>query len=163
MIITYENNGQVALITSIQENSYTVSKYSSFNSFKSAEIPLESITLNGPVNYLKVEELLSGWNRVCRNSQWSVIPCATLPQPAVPASISARQIRLWLISHGISLTQIDDLINAIPDQSEREYTRVEWEYAPYVERNHPMVATFASALNLSEADIDNGFIEAVTL
>jgi hypothetical protein len=162
-MITYENNGQLALVTSIDVNNYTLSKYNSYNDFRNGQAPIESTVLNGPVNYSKIEETLPGWTRVCRNDQWQVVECGTLPAPQVPQSISARQIRLWLISNGISLSQIDTLINNIQDQTQREYTKVEWEYAPYVERNHPMVAIFASALNLSSEDVDNAFIEAVTM
>lgn len=162
-MITYVKNGQVALITNISETGYIVSTYSSYNAFKSASQSVEDVTFNGPVNYDALDSYFNGWSKVCRNDAGQVVPCQPNPAPEVPESISARQIRLWLISNGISLAQIDALIDGITDPAEREYTRVEWEYAPYVERNHPMVATFAAALNLSEQDVDNGFILATTL
>jgi hypothetical protein len=34
------------------------------------------------------------------------------------------------------------------------------EYAPYVERNHPMLVPLAQALGLSEAQVDQAFIQA---
>jgi len=81
--------------------------------------------------------------------------------PPVPDSVSARQIRLWLIRQGISLAQVDAAIDAIPDQLQRDSVRVEWDYAPYVERTHPMLPPIAQALGLT--DIDAAFREAATI
>jgi hypothetical protein len=78
----------------------------------------------------------------------------------VPASVSARQIRLWLLRQGISLTSVDAAIDAIPDQLQRDSVRVEWDYAPYVERSHPMLVPLAAALGLTEQQVDQAFIEA---
>ena len=81
--------------------------------------------------------------------------------PSVPESVSARQIRLWLIRQGISIAQVDAAIDAIPDQLQRDSVRVEWDYAPYVERTHPMLPPIAQALGLT--DIDLAFREAATI
>ena len=82
---------------------------------------------------------------------------------AVPASVSARQIRLWLIRQGISLAAVDAAIDAIPDQLQRDSVRVEWDYAPYVERTHPMLVPLAAALGLTEQQVDQAFVEAATI
>lgn len=82
---------------------------------------------------------------------------------SVPASVSARQIRLWLIRQGIPLAQVDAAIDAIPDQLQRDSVRVEWDYAPYVERSHPMIIPLAAALGLTEQQVDQAFIEAATI
>jgi hypothetical protein len=79
---------------------------------------------------------------------------------SVPASVSPRQIRLWLLRQGISLAAVDAAIDAIPDQLQRDSVRVEWDYAPYVERTHPMLVPLAAALGLSEQQVDQAFIEA---
>jgi hypothetical protein len=79
---------------------------------------------------------------------------------SVPASASARQIRLWLLRQGISLAAVDAAIDAIPDQLQRDSVRVEWDYAPYVERTHPMLVPLAAALGLTEAQVDQAFVEA---
>jgi hypothetical protein len=79
---------------------------------------------------------------------------------SVPASVSARQIRLWLLRQGISLAAVDAAIDAIPGQLQRDSVRVEWDYAPYVERTHPMLIPLAAALGLTEAQVDQAFIEA---
>lgn len=83
--------------------------------------------------------------------------------PPVPESVSARQIRLWLVRNGVSLAQVDAAISAIPDQLQRDSVRVEWDYAPYVERTHPMLIPLAAALGLTEAQVDQAFIEAAVI
>ena len=90
-------------------------------------------------------------------SAW-VIP----PQPA-PESVTARQIRLWLVTHGISLDAVESAIEGIEDQMQRDMVRVEWEYAPYVERSHSMLLPLAAALGLTEAQVDAAFREAAAL
>ena len=81
-----------------------------------------------------------------------------------PPSISARQIRLWLVTRaGVTMAQVDAAIDAIPDQTLREATRVEWDYAPWIDRSHPMLGPLAAALGLDEAAVNQAFREAVTL
>lgn len=80
-----------------------------------------------------------------------------------PAAVSARQIRLWLVGHGVSMAAVGAAIDAIPDQTQREMVRVEWEFAPYVERSHPMLVPLAAALGLDQAQVDQAFREASQL
>jgi hypothetical protein len=87
----------------------------------------------------------------------------TIPTPPIPPSVTARQIRLWLVSHGVSLAAVEAAIDGIPDQQQRELVRVEWEYAPYVERSHPTLVPLAAALGMSEAQVDAAFREAAIL
>ncbi len=90
------------------------------------------------------------WN----GEQW-VIPAIEIPQ-----TISARQIRLWLVQHGFELNQIEHLISNIEDPMVRETVKIEWEYAPYVERSHPWLVLLANSLGLDETQIDQAFREA---
>jgi len=85
------------------------------------------------------------------------------PQVGIPQTISARQIRMWLVSHGISLSAIESAIDQIEDVQQRELVRVEWEYAPYIERNHPMLVPISNSLGFTEEQIDQAFIEASAL
>lgn len=78
-------------------------------------------------------------------------------------SVSARQIRIWLVRNGVSLASIDDAINSIADPLTRETVRVEWDYSPFVERSHPWLVPLAAALGLDEAAVDQAFREAATL
>lgn len=81
----------------------------------------------------------------------------------VPDKISPRQIRLWLVEHGVSLLNVDAAIASINDDLLREKTKIEWEFSPYVERNHPMINVLGAALGLSEDNINQAFIEASKL
>ena len=90
------------------------------------------------------------------------IPAPVVP-PIVPAMISPRQIRLWLVENGISLSAVDAAISSITDELLKEKTKIEWEFSPYVERNHPMINTLGSVLGLTNQQIDNAFIEASLL
>lgn len=90
------------------------------------------------------------WN----GSEWII----TLP--AIPQTVSARQIRLWLIQHNFQLSQIDDAINTIEDPIIKETIKIEWEYAPYIERSHQWLIPLANSLGLNEEQIDQAFREA---
>lgn len=87
-----------------------------------------------------------------------------LPNPIViPETISARQVRLWLIDNDISLTSVEAAIDTIVNEKLREKTKVEWEYAPYIERNHPLIESLAQYLGLTTEQIDQGFVIASQL
>jgi hypothetical protein len=81
----------------------------------------------------------------------------------VPQSVTARQIRLWLIRHGYTLAQVEQAIDGIPDTVTRESVRVEWEYAPYIERGHPMLGPLATALGMDDLAVNAAFREAATI
>lgn len=95
----------------------------------------------------------------------SILPRNTSPDTNTTTNlpverISARQIRLWLINNGHSLVDVENAINSIEDETVRQQTLVEWEYAPYVERNHPLLLQIAQVLNLTENDVDMAFLQA---
>jgi len=120
------------------------------------------------------DSLIQGWieNNNPKKDQWLLLPERPsenhywnngewiLVTQQVPESVSARQIRLWLINNGFQLIQVEQAIDSIQDPITRETVKVEWEYAPYVERNHPMLIPLAQALGLSEARVDQAFIQA---
>lgn len=91
---------------------------------------------------------------------WQKIPPTPLP---VPETVTATQIRLWLVSHGISINNIYQLIDQIQDPLLKAQIEVQWEYAPYVERNHPMINTLGAALGLDTDQIDDAFRQASLL
>lgn len=96
------------------------------------------------------DELPAGWERAADTSP-------------VPPQVSARQIRLWLVRNGIPLATVEDAIDSIMDQPTRDAIRVEWEYAPYVERSHQWLVPLAQVLGLDEAAVDAAFREASAL
>lgn len=85
------------------------------------------------------------------------------PPVVVPQSISPRQIRLWFIQNNIPLSTVENAINSIEDNVLRETTKVEWEYSPYVKRNHLMINTLGAILGLTPEIIDQAFIAASNL
>jgi len=84
-----------------------------------------------------------------------------LPVP-VPASITMRQCRLQLLTIGM-LDDVDAAINAIPDEGQRRAAQIEWEYAAEVWRTSAWVTNLGAALGLTEAQLDDLFIQAATL
>jgi hypothetical protein len=81
----------------------------------------------------------------------------------VPQSVTATQIRVWLVKSGVSLSSIDSAIADIQDTQERELARVYWEYAPYIERTNPLVSAIGTSLGMTSSQIDQGFREASLL
>jgi hypothetical protein len=113
-------------------------------------------TYLGIIDGMRVWEVRDEDGNVIGRNQQAVEP----ETPLVPASVSARQIRLWLIRNSVSLAQVDAAIDAIPDQIQRDSVRVEWDYAPYVERSHKMLIPLATALGLTAEQVDQAFVEA---
>jgi hypothetical protein len=83
------------------------------------------------------------------------------PVPVVPDSVTPWQIRRWLLLRGVIPAAVDAMIDAVPDAAEREALRVDWEYAAFVERSHPMLEPMAAALGIT--DLDAAFVEAARL
>ena len=92
---------------------------------------------------------------------WSGGVWAT-PNPPVPQSVTPYQFRVALLRAGVSLAQVDAMIDALP-QPERDEARVAWEYGLEVRRDHALVAQFAAALGLDDAAVDAAFVEDASL
>ncbi len=82
--------------------------------------------------------------------------------PTIPDTVTAVQIRLWLVAHGIGLDQVDAAIVSLPDET-REATRIEWEYSATIHRSSSMLAQMATAFGMDGAAIDAAFVEAAGL
>lgn len=148
-------NQEFARVDTIYERGYTLARYFSKEAANTGEPPIEILQLNGgPSTIACLAALPFGYE-----NDDSGLPEIASPPP----NITARQIRLWLIYRGISLSAVDAAINTINDDIQRDAVRVEWEYAPYIERNHPMLVPLASLLGLTPEQIDNAFVEASQL
>jgi len=79
--------------------------------------------------------------------------------PVVPDSVTAVQIRLWLVKHNITPEQVAGAIALLPD-GVREQTEIEWEYSPVVHRSSSMLAQMAATFGMDAAAIDAAFVEA---
>lgn len=85
-----------------------------------------------------------------------------VPRPvAIPVSVTMRQARLALLNAGL-LSNVTTAINALPSP-EKEAAQIEWEYSQEVHRDKPFVAVLATALGLTDAQLDNLFLTASTL
>lgn len=84
-------------------------------------------------------------------------------KPKLPDTCTPRQLRIALIQSGISLATIESQIDSISDSVQREIARAEWEYALEIKKEHPLVDMIASNLNLTEKQVDDIFVLAVTL
>ena len=77
---------------------------------------------------------------------------------SVPPIVTKRQMRLALLQSGL-LPTVDTAISNSTDES----MKIEWEYADNISRDWESLITMATALGLSELDIDNMFILAGSL
>ena len=85
------------------------------------------------------------------------------PDPvAIPDSVTAVQIRLWMLNHNITADQVDAAIAALPDET-REATRIEWEYSATIHRASSTLVAMATAFGLDSAAVDAAFAEAAAL
>jgi hypothetical protein len=82
--------------------------------------------------------------------------------PVVPESVSMRQGRLALLQAGL-LDQVDAAIASIPDAGQRRAAEIEWEYATMLERTNPLVAAIAHQVGMTDAQMDQLFLQASTL
>jgi hypothetical protein len=87
-------------------------------------------------------------DRVVRT--WAVVPA---PPPRVPDEIQMWQARTILAQSGLLSS-----INAAVAASNNAEIQIAWEYAPNVVRRSTFVATMATALGLTEAQLDAMFI-----
>ena len=90
-----------------------------------------------------------------------------LPPPPPPAAVTRRQLRLWLVRNGITLAQVEALIDALPELQRTE-ARIEWQDATQYERGHPLLRQLAGQLLKKEgkeldAALDEAFRQAAAL
>jgi hypothetical protein len=113
-----------------------------------------------PTEYIGIVDGLKTWNvygddgTYCGQNQ--------SPPDITPDTVTAVQIRLWLVAHGITLEQVDAAIAALPDET-REATRIEWEYSGTIHRSSSTLVAMAFAFGMDQAAIDAAFTEAAGL
>lgn len=81
---------------------------------------------------------------------------------SVPDSLTPRQMRLALIGHGITLTDVEAVINGL-EEPLHTYAKVNWEYATAFERGNELLNSMAPYLGLSSDDLDQIFINGQTI
>lgn len=78
-------------------------------------------------------------------------------------SVTPRQLRLTLVRNGFSLTGVETAINALPDGTAKEEAQIDWEYATKFNRLDPTLLTIASALNLTDVQVDAMWDQALAI
>ncbi len=83
---------------------------------------------------------------------------ATFPpvEPVVPIlpTLTRRQLRLGLLSIGLTNDDIEAHIATIEDPIERAAAVIEWQDASTYERDHPVLVEVATALGLPPEQVD---------
>lgn len=96
--------------------------------------------------------------RDCTPEEIIEIDLRRLPEAIpVPKLVSMRQARLALLQANL----LDNVEEAI--QTAGQAAKIEWEYAQEVQRSSGLVPTMATALGMTEAQLDELFILAATL
>lgn len=91
---------------------------------------------------------------------WTLVLRPIAPT-VIPESVTMRQARLAMLGAGV-LSAANDAIAAMPGV-QGDAARIEWEYAQEVRRDAALVAGMATALGLSEAQLDGLFVAAAGL
>lgn len=94
--------------------------------------------------------------------EWLDLPYQSPPPPTpapvpVPQQVTMRQARLALLGAGL-LSGVETAIAGAGPAAQ-----IEWEYASEVQRSSGLVPAMASALGMTESQIDSLFITAATL
>lgn len=95
------------------------------------------------------------------NSSWLFIGEEEKKMEEIPQSLTARQARLALHNSG-RLVDVPAAIAGLPEP-DKTTAGIEWEYATHIERNNPFVSVLAGALQLTDKQVDQLFIEGVKL
>ena len=83
------------------------------------------------------------------------------PAPFVPAYVTMRQARLALLAAGL-LDDVEVALAAMEGMA-GQAAKIEWDYSSEVHRNKEFVQMIAQQLDLSDAQLDQMFIEASQL
>lgn len=89
-------------------------------------------------------------------AEGNIIP-PYVPAPAPMPPLSPRQIRLALLSAGITEGMVDAAL------ADNAAGLIEWKYATAYERNHPLIGALAGSFSLTTEQVDSLWGEAVQL
>ena len=82
--------------------------------------------------------------------------------PSSIKSVTPRQMRIALVSSGISIETIEGMIDAL-EEPDKSVTKITWEYSTSFEIDNPVLNGMAPLLGLTSTDVDNLFLLASTL
>ena len=101
------------------------------------------------------QELAAAINKTAKNPNAPDLPTPTVA--GVPTRVTMRQARLALLGAGLL-----DAVTAAVGKADKA-AQIEWEYAGFVERNTGLVPAMASAIGMTDEQIDALFVAAAAL
>jgi hypothetical protein len=101
------------------------------------------------------QELAAAIDKAAENPAAPDLPTPTVA--GVPTRVTMRQARLALLGAGL----LDAVTTAVGKADKA--AQIEWEYAGFVERNAGLVPAMASALGMTDEQIDALFVAAAAL
>jgi hypothetical protein len=105
-----------------------------------------------------VSEEVPAWTEVIPvEYTWEIVEF----KPAI-APVSPRQIRLALLSIGVTEEMIDGAIAQMPSP-DKEAAMIAWKYSGYYERSIPIIESMGVALGLTSEQLDALWLGAATL
>lgn len=105
----------------------------------------------------RFRQMIAEWE-----DEGNTIPPYIAPEvPEVFEPITRRQLRLTLVRNGISLAGVEAMIASMPEGLPKEEAQIEWADASTFSRNHPTLLLIASALGLTEEQVDAMWREAI--
>ena len=103
------------------------------------------------------QQILNALSQFNPDYVWAV----TYETPPVPA-LTRRQFRLALVTNGYSLTDIEALIEQIPDEMQKQIIKIEWQDATTFIRSSPNLLVMADLMGLSAEQVDALWSQALT-
>lgn len=91
-----------------------------------------------------------------------VPPAPQTPEVPVPDSVEPHQLEIWLLRKGLRQT-VEQLLDAIPDEEQREEARIRYRRVVRIPRSNPLVQMAADALGLTPEQTDAAFREMATI
>ena len=88
---------------------------------------------------------------------------AEMEKAKIPIQVKNMKFRLALIKVGMSVNQISQAIEKMPQSNVKEQIQTLWEYADYFERNDKTLVAMAVQFGITTEQLDNLFILAETL
>lgn len=116
----------------------------------------------------RIIDMVTGEETVVEMSFEEVATLGQSSKIRVPDQISGRQCRLYLNRHttagGLNmLSEVRKAINGIPDETQRLEAQIEFEHAEEFKRSHPLIMFAATALGLTDDQVDQAFRDAILI
>lgn len=89
-------------------------------------------------------------------------PEAVPSAPTIPQSVTRRQARQALLLAG-RLQDVQPAIDAIADPLQRGLVQIEWDDSQEFQRARPTLIALATAIGMTDQDLDNLFTQAALL